>query len=170
MRSLTSTLLIGAATASFFPAQQVLEAPKQLQDSWLQPLQEFRQALKSLKGEAKDVWDDVSQTFPSSFEELNFFSSPKKHARRRDQHWDSIVKGSDIQNVWVQNEHGQSERELEGRLEAYTMRSKKLDPSKLGVDPAVKQYSGYLDDDDEDKHLFYCAYLSNEPMQLRLIR
>ena len=26
-----------------------------------------------------------------------------------------------------------------------------------GVDK-VKQYSGYLDDDEEDKHLFYCEY------------
>jgi cathepsin A (carboxypeptidase C) len=28
----------------------------------------------------------------------------------------------------------------------------------LGVDK-VKQYSGYLDDEEEDKHLFYCEYL-----------
>jgi len=31
---------------------------------------------------------------------------------------------------------------------------KKVDPSKLGVD-TVKQYSGYLDDEKNDKHLFY---------------
>jgi hypothetical protein len=33
---------------------------------------------------------------------------------------------------------------------------KAVDPSKLGVDPGVKQYSGYLDDNENDKHLFYC--------------
>jgi L-rhamnose mutarotase len=28
----------------------------------------------------------------------------------------------------------------------------------LGIDPGVKQYSGYLDDDENDKHLFYCEF------------
>jgi cathepsin A (carboxypeptidase C) len=40
-------------------------------------------------------------------------------------------------------------------LEQYNLRGKKVDPSKLGVD-TVKQYSGYLDDEANDKHLFYC--------------
>ena len=31
-----------------------------------------------------------------------------------------------------------------------------MDPSSLGVDPDVKQMSGYLDDNENDKHLFYC--------------
>merc|ERR1711981_497706 len=38
-----------------------------------------------------------------------------------------------------------------------------VDPSKLGVD-TVKQYSGYLDDEEEDKHLFYWFFESrNDP-------
>ena len=158
MRCLTSSLLAGAATASLFPLQQqVLEAPKQLKESWAKPLEDLRKTLKPLKGEAKDIWDDVSKMFPGSLEELKFFLPPKKHTRRPDHHWDSIVKGSDVQSVWVQNEDGESEREIDGKLEEYIMRSKRIDPSVLGVDPGVKQYSGYLDDEENDKHLFYCA-------------
>jgi cathepsin A (carboxypeptidase C) len=40
------------------------------------------------------------------------------------------------------------------------MRVKKVDPAALGVDK-VKQYSGYLDDEEEDKHLFYCEQHAN---------
>ena len=162
MRYLTLSLLIGAATASLFPPQQVLKAPKQLTEPWAKPLENLQESLKSLKGEAKDIWEDVSKMFPSSIEELTFFSPPKKHTRRPDHHWDKIVKGSDVQSVWVQNEDGGSEREIDGKLEKYTMRSKKIDPSALGVDPGVKQYSGYLDDEENDKHLFYCMYCNHE--------
>ena len=45
--------------------------------------------------------------------------------------------------------------EIDGKLETYNLRAKKVDPSKLGVD-TVKQFSGYLDDEENDKHLFYC--------------
>lgn len=37
----------------------------------------------------------------------------------------------------------------------YKLRGKTVDPSVLGVD-AVQQYAGYLDDNDKNKHLFYC--------------
>lgn len=50
------------------------------------------------------------------------------------------------------------ERAIDGKLEAYNLRAKRVDPSKLGVD-TVKQYSGYLDDEKNDKHLFYCRIL-----------
>ena len=157
MRCFISLLLVGAAAAAgFLPPQQVLEAPKQLTDSWAKPLEDLQESLKSLRGEAKDIWDDVTKSLPGSLEELSFFSPPKKHSRRPDHHWDNIIRGSDIQGVWMQNEEGEMEREIDGRLEAYSMRSKRIDPSALGVDPGVKQYSGYLDDKEEDKHLFYC--------------
>ncbi len=58
-------------------------------------------------------------------------------------------------SVWVQNANGEKERAIDGKLEDYNLRAKKVDPSKLGVD-TVKQYSGYLDDEKNDKHLFYC--------------
>jgi cathepsin A (carboxypeptidase C) len=61
-------------------------------------------------------------------------------------------------SVWVENANGQKERAIDGKLEQYNLRTKKVDPSKLGVD-TVKQYSGYLDDEKNDKHLFYCKFL-----------
>jgi cathepsin A (carboxypeptidase C) len=61
-------------------------------------------------------------------------------------------------SVWVENSNGEKERAIDGKLENYNLRAKKVDPSKLGVD-TVKQYSGYLDDEKNDKHLFYCKIL-----------
>ena len=95
-------------------------------------------------------------TFPEAMDKANFFSSPKKHTRKPDSHWDFVTKGADIQSAWVENIDGVKEREIDGKLENYSMRSKGVDPSALGVDPDVKQISGYLDDDENDKHLFYC--------------
>lgn len=59
--------------------------------------------------------------------------------------------------MWVENANGEKERAIDGKLEQYNLRAKKVDPSKLGVD-TVKQYSGYLDDEANDKHLFYCRF------------
>ena len=109
-----------------------------------------------MQGEARAVWDEVAQLFPKEMEKATFFSSPKKHTRRPDDHWDHIVKGADVQRVWLENADGEMEREVEGKLETYNLRTKKVDPSSLGIDPGVKQYSGYLDDEENDKHLFYC--------------
>lgn len=94
--------------------------------------------------------------YPGAMDRASFFPPPKKHSRRPDTHWDHIIKGADVQSVWVENEDGEKERELDGKLEAFDLRTKKVDPALLGVDPGVKQYSGYLDDDKNDKHLFYC--------------
>ena len=83
---------------------------------------------------------------------------PKKHTRRPDGYWDHIVRGADVQEVWVENQYGEKERDVDGKLESYNLRSRKVDPSSLGVDPGVKQYSGYLDNEEDDKHLFYCTF------------
>jgi cathepsin A (carboxypeptidase C) len=187
MRVLPTTLLIGAAAASLRPAQQVLQAPKDVEeiddfdlgyepledtyeivsdefydeapeatDSIFEPLHELKEQLKSFTSEAQEVWEDMANMFPETLDNLPFFSSPKKHTRRPDSHWDHIVRGSDVQSIWVENADGQKEREVGGKLEAYDLRVKAVDPSSLGIDPDVKQYSGYLDDNEEDKHLFYC--------------
>ena len=94
--------------------------------------------------------------YPKAMDQTSFFSLPKKHNRRPDSHWDHITNGADIQSVWVENENGEQEREIDGKLETFNLRTKKVDPGSLGVDPGVKQYSGYLDDNENDKHLFYC--------------
>ena len=158
MRALVSSLLLGAATAAFFPRQQVFQAPiaEKLSESWRKPLHNLKESLGSLSSDARSAWDEVSSIFPEQMSQASFLSHPKKHTRRPDSHWDHIIKGADVQSVWVENAKGEKEREVDGRLETYNLRSKKVDPAKLGVDPFVKQYSGYLDDEENDKHLFYC--------------
>lgn len=170
MKVATSALLIGAASAAIAPQQQVLkfpELPKELNtESWAKPLQNLEESLKSLTGEARRIWDEVALMFPESFEKAAFFSAPKPHTRKGDHEWDHIVKGAEVQSVWVENAKGEKEREIDGKLENYNLRVKKVDPGVLGVDK-VKQYSGYLDDDETDKHLFYCEYLSNHHVRHR---
>lgn len=160
MKVATSALLIGAASAAAAPQQQqVLKFPDSFSElkesSWTKPLKNLEESLKSLTGEARAVWDEVAMMFPESFEKAAFFSEPKPHTRKEDSEWDHIIKGADVQSVWVENENGEKQREIDGKLEQYNLRAKKVDPSVLGVDN-VKQYSGYLDDEEEDKHLFYC--------------
>lgn len=113
--------------------------------------------MKHMTAEAKAAWDEVAMHFPESMDQAAFFSSPKPSKRRPDHAWDYIVKGADVQSVWVENSKGEKEREIDGKLENYNLRAKKVDPSSLGVDK-VKQYSGYLDDEENDKHLFYCRF------------
>ncbi|KAF1952108.1 carboxypeptidase Y-like protein A [Byssothecium circinans] len=168
MKVAASALLVGAATAAVAPQQQVLKLPEQLKEftnteGWAKPLHNLEESLKSLTGEARRVWDEVALMFPESFDKASFFSTPKPHTRKPDHEWDHVVKGADIQSVWVENANGEKEREIDGKLENYNLRVKKVDPSSLGVDK-VKQYSGYLDDDEEDKHLFYWFFESrNDP-------
>ena len=155
MKSIASSLLVGGCLA-VTPVQQVLQAPQQATQSWTKPFHDFQNSLKSLTNDARAVWDEVAMLYPGAMDKARFFSPPKKHTRRPDSHWDHIIRGADVQSVWVENEGGEKERELDGKLEAYDLRTKKVDPSALGVDPEVKQLSGYLDDNENDKHLFYC--------------
>ncbi len=156
MRVAASALLVGAASAAIAPQQQVFKFPtKPASEDWSKPLHSLQESLESLTGEARQLWDEVAMMFPESFDKANFFSSPKPHTRKADSEWDHIMKGADVQSVWVENSKGEKEREVDGKLENYNLRTKKIDPSELGVDK-VKQYSGYLDDEENDKHLFYC--------------
>lgn len=170
MKTLTAALLIGAAASMPHVDQQPMQKQQplsaqfpfsdlkdSLEDGFLaKPLEILSSSLDAFTSEAKQLWSDLAAEFPQAVEDFSFFSSPKKHSRRPDGEWDHIVRGADVQGVWVQGADGEKHREVGGRLEDYDLRVKKVDPSKLGVDPDVKQYSGYLDDNDADKHLFYC--------------
>jgi cathepsin A (carboxypeptidase C) len=158
MRILPGALLVGAASAAVPPLQQVLGTPEEAIESFTKPLHAFQEQLKSLSDDARKLWEEVANHFPESMDHNPLFSLPKKHTRRPDSHWDHIVRGSDVQDIWVNNADGELEREIDGKLEAYDLRVKKTDPSALGIDPNVKQYTGYLDDNEDDKHLFYCEY------------
>ncbi|KKK25475.1 hypothetical protein AOCH_006523 [Aspergillus ochraceoroseus] len=174
MRVLPATLLVGAAAAAG-PAQQVLGGLKDfgsnLQDTLQhnmpklsKPLEAFEEQLKTLSDEARALWEEAANAFPNSMDHNPLFSLPKKHTRRPDSHWDHIIRGSDVQSVWVTGAGGEKEREIEGKLDSYDLRVKKTDPSVLGIDPGVKQLTGYLDDNENDKHLFYWFFESrNDP-------
>lgn len=158
MKVCTAAFLFGVATAAVAPQQHVFQLPQQASDTWTKPFHALQQHLKSFTSDARAVWDEVAMMFPEAMEKASFFSLPKKHRRRPDSEWDHIVRGADVQSVWVETADGGKERDVDGRLEAYNLRAKKVDPGVLGVDPGVKQYSGYLDDEEDDKHLFYCTY------------
>jgi cathepsin A (carboxypeptidase C) len=170
MRITTILPLVGAASAAVAPAQQPLGVFDGIKGKlsasssvFNKPLNEFKQALKDMSDEARQTWEEVSAMFPNAFDSSNFFSLPKKSSRKPDHVWDYIMKGEDIQSVWVTNSNGEKEREIDGHLSPYSLRTKKVDPGSLGVD-TVKQYSGYLDDDETDKHLFYWFFESrNDP-------
>ncbi len=168
MRIAASTVLLGAASAASFQqqAQHVLsggfgrhqDAMKPLSESFADvagsTIESLEDAFGSMTAEAKALWDEIKLLVPeSAFKQSEWFTKPKPHRRRHD--WDHVVKGADIQNLWVQDADGQSHRQIDGRLEDFNLRVKAVDPSKLNVD-SVKQYSGYLDDEANDKHLFYC--------------
>ena len=155
MKSLISLVLIGKCVA-FSPLQQALQAPKHASDSWNKPLHNLQDSLKSLTQDARALWDEVSLMYPKAMDETSFFSLPKRHSRRPNSHWDYTTRGADIQSLWVEDEDGERKRKVDGKLEAFDLRTKKVDPTSLGVDPGVQQYSGYLDDNENDKHLFYC--------------
>jgi cathepsin A (carboxypeptidase C) len=164
-----SLLLAGSALAAASPPfQQPLglfhppseEVQRPILDKISKPIEDFKKTLKGLSNEARKAWDEVSFLFPEAFDPKNFFSLPKPHQTRPDHEWDVITKGEDLQAVWIEGANGEKHREIDGHLNPYSLRTKKVDPSALGID-SVKQYSGYLDDDETDKHLFYCKAIRN---------
>ena len=162
MKLLGSALLLGTASAVVPPQQHVFKgALERATDAWLNPFRPFAENFKRLSHDARAAWDEAVALFPEAAEKMFSKSHPKPHTRRPDSQWDYITSGAAVQSVWVENADGEQERDVHGKLENYNLRSRKVDPSKLGVDPGVKQYSGYLDDEEKDKHLFYCQLPQN---------
>ena len=175
-----ASLLVGAATlaAASGPAQVPLydssklsdKLAGQASDSFHKVTEKAAHVVNDLKhswdllsDEARATWEEISRAFPEEVSQFRL-PTPKKARRRPDSHWDYIAKGSDAQSVWMENAQGDKERELDGHLSPYTLRGKKVQPNELGVDPDVKQYAGYLDDEEDDKHLFYWFFESrNNP-------
>ncbi|KAM3555280.1 hypothetical protein MY1884_005685 [Beauveria asiatica] len=75
-----------------------------------------------------------------------------------DGEWDHILHGSEILS-----QRSTETAKTDGYLADYTLRSRIVDPSAAKVD-TVKQLSGYIDDDVNDKHLFFWFFESrNDP-------
>ncbi|EGP89824.1 unnamed protein product [Zymoseptoria tritici ST99CH_3D1] len=174
MKVAASAMLFGAAVAAVPQQQQPLvQVPAAVQDafkaatdkasSWSKPLDKLNHELKHLTDEARQTWDEVAMMFPEAMSKASFFSTPKKHTRKEKSEWDFYTSGKETEEMYVVNSEGKKERELDGDLENFNLRTKKVDPASLGVDK-VKQYSGYLDNEEDDKHLFYWFFESrNDP-------
>lgn len=148
MKLILSALFFGAASAIIDNQQPLIE----------RPLNEY----ESISTSSKNDFDDIKLKSELAEDDILAFVDamsrifkPKTSTRKPDNAWDYIIKGSDIHDLWIENSSGEVEREIEGNFESYNLRAKKVDPARLGVD-TVKQYSGYLDDNENDKHLFYC--------------
>lgn len=113
--------------------------------------------MDSLDDGAKERWKAVEATVKGA-KMSDYFNPPKPHKRRPDNEWDNVVQGADLGSIWKD-----LTKNVKDTIEEYSMRTKVVDPSKLGVDPNVKQYSGYLDDNSTDKHLFFCTIISPWP-------
>ncbi|KAF2861409.1 cpy like protein carboxypeptidase [Piedraia hortae CBS 480.64] len=165
MRLTTASLLLGVVSAAVPQQQTPLQAATGFVDRILKDSsawdKRLKHELKHLSSEVHQAWDEVAKMFPEEMSKVSYFSKPKPHAERKS--WDYVTSGKAVQDIWVLNKNGEKERDIDGNLEAFQLRTKKVDPKSLGVDK-VKQYAGYLDNDDDDKHLFYWFFESrNDP-------
>lgn len=115
-----------------------------------------------LPSESISAWAEIAKLYPedtvSAIQAIQSKSKPKAGIKKRpDHYWDYIVDGSDTVSALG------SEVDGHDKIKGNRLRIKK--PSGLGVDPKTKQYSGYLDVEDDDKHFFFCE-LSWNAVQL----
>lgn len=156
MRLGTSALLLGAASSAAALDQVVLGGPgpgkAQPANTW----EAVQDAITGAGSQAQALWDEVSLLAPdavAAFKDAAIGRRPKAASKRPDAEWDHVVRGSEVNKLWAAESAG---KDADSRvLGSYDMRTKKVNPASLGIDD-VKQYSGYLDDNENDKHLFYC--------------
>lgn len=170
----SSALLVGAASAINFQQDtqhvpggaadkisHVVHEASEAAASWTDKVKEYEAAFGEMTADAKALFDEIAMLAPGALDAIPPLIKPAKHVRRPDSEWDHITSGAHVQSLWTEaTADEESRRVVGGDLESYNLRTKAVDPSKLGVD-TVKQYSGYLDDEANDKHLFYCK---SQPM------
>lgn len=157
MRLAPSALLLGAASSALAGDQVVLGGgdkakPATPANAW----DAIQSAIADAGDQARALWDEVSLLAPdavAAFEKEALGRRPKAANRRPDAEWDHVVRGAEINRLWAAESADKAKDSKV--LGSYDLRARKVDPAALGIDD-VKQYSGYLDDNENDKHLFYC--------------
>lgn len=114
------------------------------QTSFLQRAAEFLNwNIDNIPAEIKKDWSQMEADHPYLLETHKFVSEPIAHQRRPDSEWDVIVKN-----------------EFDFPQHSLRLKSPIVD---LGID-SVKQFTGYLDVEDEKKHFFVWFFESrNDP-------
>lgn len=112
-------------------------------DAWLSKFaQVINEPASAISSEAKKAWSEVLLKFPESVASLKFSSSPRGSKIKAQSAFDFHVALDKVPN--------------------HKLRVKST-PEDLGID-SVKQYSGYLDVEEDDKHFFFWAFESrNDP-------
>lgn len=155
-----AALSLAGGVAAFFPnAEQKPLAASSSQSTLSPSLAQISEHLHSLGGdftsEAITAWNKIAELYPedtiSAVQAMLGMGKPKAGVTKKpDSHWDFIVQGDEVVSALG------SEIEGHEKLKGTKLRIKK--PNGLGIDAGIKQYSGYLDVDDDEKHFFFCKF------------